>query len=71
MANQHSVDRVERACERALTYTSRPTLKIIQTIIKTGQDKIPAGTNEEDTQKAVKSNPYGFTRGADYYGGKK
>lgn len=70
LADQHSVDRLERACERALRYTSRPTLKSIQTILKTGQDKLPITIEEEDCQDEVKSNPYGFTRGADYYGGK-
>jgi transposase len=70
LVDQHSVDRVERACERALSYTSRPTLKSIQTILKTGQDKIPVTIDGENTQKEKKTNPYGFTRGADYYGGK-
>ena len=41
LADKHSIERVEKACERALPYTPRPTLKSIQTILKTGQDKLP------------------------------
>ena len=71
LADLHSVDRVEKACERALVYTTRPTLTSIKTILKNGQDKLPVTLEKDSTRKEVKPNPYGFTRGADYYGGKK
>lgn len=70
LSDTYSVERLEKACERALRYTSRPTLKSIQTMLKNGQDKLPVINEEESDRKEVKSNPYGFTRGADYYGGK-
>ncbi|WP_232970473.1 hypothetical protein [Salisediminibacterium selenitireducens] len=67
LADKHSIERVEKACERALSYTSRPALKSIQTILKTGFDKLPV---EQKSSSTTANNPYGFTRGADYYGGK-
>ncbi|MBM7581165.1 IS21 family transposase [Jeotgalibacillus terrae] len=70
LADQYSVERLEKACERALKHTSRPTLKSIQTILKNGQDKLPDTFKEDIVKKDMKPNPYGFTRGADYYGGK-
>ena len=46
LADKYSANRLEAACEKAFTYTSRPSLKSIQTILKSGQDKIPfSGTN--------------------------
>ncbi|MUV37158.1 hypothetical protein JNUCC1_00964 [Lentibacillus sp. JNUCC-1] len=64
----HSIERVENACERALSYTPRPTLKSIQTILSTGQDKL---MQEEQHDTKSTSSSYGFTRGAAYYGGDK
>lgn len=69
LADKYSVIRVEEACQKALSYTPRPSYKSIQTILKTGQDKMrnqeiaASITNENTTQ-------FGFTRGAGYYGGK-
>lgn len=50
----------------ALTFTPRPSLKNIQAILSSGQDKAA----EESSEKLSESK-YGFTRGAEYYGGKK
>jgi len=58
---------LESACERALTYTPRPTLKSIQTILKTGQDKLQPNDLKKTEEKTGSS--FGFTRGAAYYGG--
>lgn len=68
LADKHSIKRVEKACERALTYTPRPTLKSIQTILKTSQDKL--SDSELTTNQTKTEGTYGFTRGASYYGGK-
>lgn len=68
LADKHSITRVENACERALSYTSRPTLKSIQTILKTGQDKL---VSSEDHKPVKSESSHGFTRGAAYYGGKR
>ncbi len=69
LADKYSVNRVESACGKALSYTPCPNLKSIQTILKTGQDKLTEGTNRTTTLK--KAENFGFTRGADYFGGKK
>ena len=65
LADKYSVSRLETACERALTYTPRPNFKSIQTILKTGQDKV---NKEQPAQNNDTTNNFGFTRGAAYYG---
>ena len=49
-----------------MTFTPRPSLKNIQAILASGQDRLPV----EESAKADTSAQYGFTRGADYYGGR-
>ena len=61
LTDKYSADRLENACKRALEYTPRPSLKNIQAILASGQDKLP--TEPEPSS----SSQYGFTRGADYY----
>src|SRR5690606_27703724 len=70
LADKHSISRVERACERALSYTPRPTLKSIQTILKTGQDKLPETELSTKNLNTKTESSYGFTRGSSYFGGK-
>ena len=66
LADKYTPERLEAACKKALTFTPRPSLKNIQAILSSGQDK----TVEESSEKPSE-NKYGFTRGAEYYGGKK
>ena len=66
LADKYTPERLEAACKKALTFTPRPSLKNIQAILSSGQDKAV----EEPTEKHSESK-YGFTRGAEYYGGKK
>ncbi len=66
LADRYSVKRIEDACTRVLSYTPAPSLKNIQAILKTGQDKVNP-QKDRDTPKP--SGNYGFTRGADYFGG--
>jgi len=66
LADKYTPERLEAACRKALTFTPRPSLKNIQAILSSGQDKAV----EESTEKSSESK-YGFTRGAEYYGGKK
>jgi len=66
LADKYSVERLEAACKKALTYTASPSYKSIKNILSTGQDKSQqTKTNQETTR-----NQYGITRGARYYGGK-
>jgi len=62
LSDKYSPERLEAACSKAFFYTSRPSYKTIQTILKTGQDKPPK-------EPAPIPDTHGFTRGADYYGG--
>lgn len=64
LAEQYTPERLEAACAKALTYTPRPSYKAIQTILKSGQDRI----SKESAASAVPS-VFGFTRGAEYYRG--
>ena len=63
MADTYTPERLEAACARALSYTPRPSYKAIQAILKSGQDKI-----SEKSSAPSDPSPFGFTRGADYYG---
>jgi transposase len=70
LADKYSVNRVESACSKALSYTPCPNLKSIQTILTTGQDKEIEATSQTSTLKKNSAQDFGFTRGADYFGGK-
>lgn len=67
LERNYSSYEIEQACRLVLGATNRPTVKSIQTMIKT--------LEKEDVQKAKKRDSkqidekYGFTRGASYYGG--
>jgi hypothetical protein len=68
LGDKYGIERLEAGCRRALSFTPRPTYKIVKNILVTGQDKLldedadDGGGDEGMTQ-------YGFTRGAEYYGG--
>ncbi len=64
LSEQYTPERLESACGYALGYTPRPSFKSIQTILKSGRDKA-----EVDMPKPSEGSEFGFTRGADYYGG--
>lgn len=66
LADKYSVERLEAACQKALSYTPHPSYKSIKNILVTGQDKVAAPAKE--TSPSADSDQYGFTRGADYYG---
>jgi transposase len=66
LSDHYSPERLESACSKALDYTPRPSYKTIQTILKSGQDRI----SEESSAPAAPS-AFGFTRGADYYKGER
>lgn len=68
LADKYSVNRLEAACSRALYYTPHPSYKSVKSILTTSQDKLTTETRKHDTEETA---AFGFTRGADYYGGKK
>ncbi len=66
-ADKYSVQRLESACQRALSYTPNPGYKTVHNILKNGSDRI-SGTSGE--VKKDQASEYEITRGADYYRGK-
>ena len=67
LADKYSPERLENACRKALTFTPHPSLKNIQAILSSGQDTEKADLSE----RMPPSLQYGFTRGAEYYEGRK
>lgn len=65
LADKYSPERLESARKKALSFTPRPSLKHIQTILASGQDQ---ESTEQET--SASSSQYGFTRGDDYYKGR-
>lgn len=65
LADKYSLQRLEAACARALFYTARPSLKNIQAILKSGQDKLIESEPFSETISAT--SQFGFTSGAEYY----
>jgi transposase len=67
LADKHGVQRLESACEKALSYTPSPSYKNIDSILKSGSDKLKVPKNQS---KPVDES-HSFIRGAEYYGRKK
>jgi transposase len=66
LADKHSQDRLETACAKVLSFTVRPSLKAVQSVLRAGMDRTPSHERSEDCGDALK---HGFLRGAEYYGG--
>ena len=64
LADKYSMPRIEAACQKALTFTPRPSYKNVQTILKSGHDQVVDKPEKKDP-----SDQHGFIRGAKYYGG--
>jgi transposase len=66
LADAYSVERLEAACEKVLSYAATVSFRSVRTILKTGGDRLKPDTvqtpNENDTA-------FAFIRGAAYYGG--
>lgn len=62
LADKYSPERLENACKKALEFTPRPSLKNVQAILSSGQDRIA-----DEPERQSTSSQYGFTRGAEYY----
>jgi len=61
LAEKHSPELLETACAKALSLTHKPSMKIIQTILKSNL------TCANDPVPVPSKKNYGLTRGADYY----
>ena len=64
LTDKYPPERLENACRKALSYTPQPSYKSIQSILKSGQDKLLLAEPEPTVKKA---SQYSFTRGAEYY----
>jgi transposase len=65
LADKYSVERLETACTKAISYTPLPSFKSIQAILRSGLDKTPKSENVSAASSETAG--FGFTRGADYY----
>jgi hypothetical protein len=70
LADRYGIERLEAGSRRALYFTPRPTYKIVKNILVTGQDKLPEDKDMPIDGSEAEDATYGFTRGAEYYGGK-
>ncbi len=68
LADKYSVDRLENACRKALSFTATPSYKSIKNILDTGSElkEIPNKASGNNHAEPVKSS-HALTRGADYY----
>ncbi|MCD7762410.1 MAG: IS21 family transposase [Lachnospiraceae bacterium] len=69
LADKYSVNRLEAACRKALSFTPSPSYKSIKNILDTGSDRAePDDNGNEATTKTTSTrNSHALTRGADYY----
>ena len=64
LSDRYGHERLEKACERVLLYTSEPNIRNISTILKNGQDKLAPSLPESDS---TASTGGGISRGPAYY----
>ena len=63
LAEKYSEEKLEAACERALSYTASPSYKSIKNILVTNLDKLILPKEDNSSTQ----NTHGITRGANYY----
>lgn len=63
LADRYSSQSPENACRKAFSYTSSPSLKSVQCILKSGQAALPT----EPPEQKLEPKAHKFTRGAGYY----
>ena len=68
LADTYSVERLEAACEKALSYRATPNFRSVRTILKTGGDRLKQDAVEIPHEN---NTAFAFTRGTAYYGGDK
>ena len=67
LSDKYSQARLENACQLSLSRLTNPTYKNIRLILESGQDEIKHDENNTQDEDIT----YAFTRGEEYYGGKK
>lgn len=65
LGERYGQKRLETACTEVLKYTSAPSIRLLNTILKSGA----SGSGEAKSNMShSNTNAYGITRGAAYYG---
>ena len=64
LADRYGHDRLESACCKSLELTRMPSVRIISSMLKNGQDKIKS---EHQPSEHKASRSHGITRGASYF----
>lgn len=64
LADKYSINRLEAACTKALSFTATPSYKSIKNILDTGNDRTVTSDKE---QAPDAQNSHALIRGADYY----
>lgn len=64
-ADKYSANRLENACQRALSFTLSPSYKNVLAILKSGSDKMGP---KEDKDHHMGSSEFAISRGSEYYG---
>jgi hypothetical protein len=63
LAERHGPEQLEKACGKALEYTSSPSLKVVQAVLR-----MPAAPLLTDNSNQLQeASEYSFTRGSEYY----
>ena len=68
LSDKYTNEHLEIACTKALSFTNHPSFKTVKMILSSEKDKDKAKTIKETSNKQSKNSPFGFTRGAAYYG---
>ena len=70
LSSKHTPERLERACQRVLSFTPRPSYRAVDSVLKSGQDMLDSAEKGHEKYKDAILE-HGFIRGAGYYGGGK
>lgn len=67
LEERYGAKRLENACGRLLAFSSSPSVRVLNTILKNGQDKLPQPDKVQSRNNPVTRTQHGFTRGAEYF----
>jgi len=65
LASRYGHEKIEKACEKVMSYTNQPTIRNISTLLKNRQETIKSSPSER--RKADVGSQYSLTRGAGYF----
>ena len=67
LEERYGAKRLENACGRLLAFSSSPSVRVLNTILKNGQDKLPQPEKVQSKKEPATRTQHGFTRGAEYF----